>query len=40
MQQDGIPLSSMDEHFRGHMHRGIAILAGRVKSLAELQDVV
>jgi DNA sulfur modification protein DndE len=40
MQQDGVPLSEMDEQFRGHMHRGVIILAGRVKSLAELQDVL
>jgi DNA sulfur modification protein DndE len=40
MQRDGVPLSEMDEQFRGHMHRGIIILAGRMKSLAEIQDVI
>lgn len=39
LQEDGIPLTEMDTQFRGHMHRGIVLLAGRAKSLSELQDL-
>src|SRR5689334_17840856 len=39
MHEDEIPLSELDTQFRAHMHRGIILLAGRVKSLAELGEL-
>jgi len=41
MAEDGIlGQVALDDQFRAHMHRGIAILAGRMKTLGELGDQV
>lgn len=39
LADDGLlGIRSLDEQFRAHIHRGIALLAGRMKSLGELGD--
>lgn len=40
MKNDGIPMSDLDDYFRAHMNRGVVILAGRLKSLPELAEIV
>ncbi|MGC4116779.1 MAG: DNA sulfur modification protein DndE [Myxococcales bacterium] len=40
LQSDGIPLTQLDEQFRAHMHRGVVLLAGRVKELTDLAEIV
>src|SRR5438093_8721386 len=37
---DGVDLSRMADYFRAHMNRGIALLQGRVKSLADIAELV
>jgi DNA sulfur modification protein DndE len=37
--QDGLlGKDALDEQFRAHVHRGVALLAGRMKSLGDLGD--
>jgi DNA sulfur modification protein DndE len=37
--KDGAPTEeSLDSEFRAHMHRGVILLASRIKALAELGD--
>ena len=40
LQADGIPLTEMDRQFRAHLHRGVVLLAGRLKALTDLAAVL
>ncbi|MBI3825596.1 MAG: DNA sulfur modification protein DndE [Candidatus Rokubacteria bacterium] len=39
-RRDGVDPSRMADYFRAHMNRGIALLQGRVKSLADIAELV
>lgn len=36
VDQDGVPSSELDEEFVAHVHRGIQLLGGRLRSLQDL----
>jgi DNA sulfur modification protein DndE len=38
--QEGVDLARMDDMFRAHMNRGVILLAGRLKGLDDLNDLV
>jgi DNA sulfur modification protein DndE len=41
LAEEGLPTSTgLDECFRAHLHRGIQLLSGRLKSLGDLGDLV
>lgn len=37
---DGVPADEMDDEFVAHVHRGIQLLAGRMRSLQDLDALV
>jgi DNA sulfur modification protein DndE len=39
LARDGLADASLDEQFRAHMNRGVVVLAGRLKELADLATV-
>src|SRR5215467_6578526 len=39
-RRDGVDLSKMPDFFRAHMNRGIALLQGRVKSIADIGELI
>lgn len=39
LARDDVDGDSMDEMFRGHMNRGVMLLAGRLKGLADLDSL-
>lgn len=40
LYQDGVNMDELEEHFRAHLNRGIALLQQRVRSVADLANVV
>jgi DNA sulfur modification protein DndE len=39
-RQDGVDLSRIADYFRAHMNRGITLLQGRVKSVADIAALI
>jgi hypothetical protein len=39
-EEDGVGKGALDEEFLAHVHRGIHLLSGRLKSLQDLDNLI